>query len=171
MGSSTSGIDETTSLLYDACVGFMVSEKTGRDSWAKVAVFVDGKVKAGVSVSDIRSEFKVVEQQLKADFKVATLPAAWRSAKTAALNAARAGVAMVDQEGGAHGKTAVEHATKIVRRGGTPPPRDCADIAAHHLATALGVLTGTTTITRAQLDTLNYRLAALAAHIGALPVA
>lgn len=122
-------IDTTTmpgSSLYEACVGFMVSEKTGTDSWEQVAKWVAEKVANGTPYDHIKSAFEVTEKQIKADFKVATLPVAWRSAKSTALKAARKGVPLVDVDGKVAGKTAIAVATT-----GTVPRNIVLDLARH----------------------------------------
>lgn len=96
-------------LLYKAAVSFMVSERTGVESWEMVAKFA---ASVGNSAA-LRKEFAVVEQQIKADFKIDALPSAWRSAKSVALKAVLKGVALVDSHTGAvKGKTAVEKQCK-----------------------------------------------------------
>lgn len=92
--------------LYEACVGFMVSDRSKDDAWSKVAQFVDAR-RSTHSLDAMKAEFKVVEAQIKASFDVRTLPTAWRSAKSTALSAMRDGVALLDGEGAALGKTEV----------------------------------------------------------------
>lgn len=102
----------TEHLLYKAAVSFMVSERTHTESWEMVAKFASNYVD-GSDVASLKAEFKTVEQQIKADFKIDALPAAWRSAKSVALKAVDKGVRLVDSHTGAvKGKTAVEKECK-----------------------------------------------------------
>lgn len=101
-------VDESNP-LYDACVGFMVAEKSEADSWAKVARFVQTKVENGHGDDALlKAEFVVVEKQIKQDFMVTTLPTAWRTAKSTALAAAHAEVCLLDASGNVKGKSSVE---------------------------------------------------------------
>jgi len=106
-------IDESNP-LYDACVGFMVAEKSEADSWAKVARLVQTKVDNGVGdVAVLKAEFAVVEKQIKHDFGVTTLPTTWRTAKSSSLAAARAGVSLTDEAGNIKPKSALEDEVRI----------------------------------------------------------
>lgn len=102
--------------LYNACVGYMVSEKSHADSWTSVVNFVQTCLTNG---TDIASEFKVVETQVKADFKVKSLPAAWRSAKSVAISAVTQGVVLTE-DGKPLGKTAVERRVRLAKAGTVP---------------------------------------------------
>jgi hypothetical protein len=95
--------------LYEACVGFMVAEKSEADSWEKVARFVQTKVDNGSGdEAQLKAEFSVVEKQIKKDFSVTTLPTAWRTAKSTAMSAARAEVSLLDDTGTVKGKSGIE---------------------------------------------------------------
>lgn len=98
--------------LYLAAIGYLVADKTSEDSWAKVATWAVLCVQNNVDLPMMKQGLKTVEQQVKADYKLTTMPAAWRSAKTAALKAVVAGVELVDLVGNVNGKSAVEKATK-----------------------------------------------------------
>jgi hypothetical protein len=132
-------VNEETNALYEACVGFMVAEKSNTDSWEKVARFVDGLLKGGKSLKEIKTEFFVVEHQIKKDFGVSTMPSAWRSAKSTALKAAAEGRDLVSAAGVA-GKTAVS-------KKATHPKKDGASLAMDHLASAHTELMGVATLT------------------------
>ena len=94
-------------MLYDACVGYMVSEKTGADSWAAVCAYVNSKWTVDKDL--LRDEFKAVETRIKQEFGITVMPTAWRSAKTTALKAHANGV-MVLCEGVAVPKTSLTRA-------------------------------------------------------------
>lgn len=107
-------------ILYDACVGFMVSERTGTESWELVAKWVAERRGNGADVPSIKAEFAVVEKQIKSDFKVATLPGAWRSAKSAALSAVKAGVPILRDDGTVKPKTELTNAIKGAKPAAVP---------------------------------------------------
>lgn len=126
----------TEHLLYKAAVSFMVSERTHTESWEMVAKFASNYVD-GSDVASLKAEFKTVEQQIKADFKIDALPSAWRSAKSVALKAVGKGVRLVDSHTGAvKGKTAVEKECK------PPTPVRVAMTTQQELFFTLGKLAG-----------------------------
>jgi hypothetical protein len=101
--------------LYEACVGLMVANKSTQDSWSKVASFVYAN--SHLTHEDMIERFKVVEAQVKADFKVTALPSAWRSAKTVALKAKKLSVPLMAPNSTtgdlyACGKSAVERSIR-----------------------------------------------------------
>ncbi len=98
--------------LYDAGVHFLVSKETGEQAWEKVARWVEAGHTAGQSVEDMQAAFKAVEKQVKHDFKVGSMPSAWRSAKSVALAAVREGIRLVCTEGNPFGKTLIESLLK-----------------------------------------------------------
>lgn len=100
--------------LYDAGVMFMVSERTEGDAWNTIATYVANSVNIGVK--ELKERFKVVEEQLKKDYNVTTLPSKWRSAKSVALKAVATNTPLVivkeDGSKEAIGKTVVENDIK-----------------------------------------------------------
>jgi hypothetical protein len=84
------------SKLYEAAVGFLVSEKSNSNAWEEVAKFVYQYTMNGSSLKDLRREFAIVEKQIRKDFEVNKLPPAWRSAKSTALSALQLGVPLID---------------------------------------------------------------------------
>jgi hypothetical protein len=98
----------TTSKLYEAAVGFLVSEKSGANAWEQVAEFVHQfYTHQRDAVGDeperilkmLKHEFRVVEVQVKKDYQVSRLPVAWRSAKSTAIAALKAGVQLMGDDG------------------------------------------------------------------------
>jgi hypothetical protein len=97
--------------LYNACVGYMVSEKSKTGAWEQVASYVQVCMDKGYTRQQVEDEFSVIEEQVKAAFAVKSLPSSWRSAKTTALQAMAASVVLV-AGGKVVGKTAVSKAIK-----------------------------------------------------------
>lgn len=132
-------VDESNP-LYDACVGFMVAEKSETDSWEKVARFVQMRVVNGYGEEALlKAEFHVVEKQIKHDFKTTTLPTAWRTAKSTALAAAKHGVSLVDPSGAVKGKSATEDEVRALK---TTDEKSLAFYVAEHLNRAAREVTG-----------------------------
>lgn len=171
MTSSSTGINETTHLLYDACVGFMVSEKTGKDSWEKMAQFVHAQASKGSDIATIKAEFKLVEKQLKQDFKVSALPAAYRSAKTTALSALADAIPFVREDGSALPKTDVSKALAAYRARFTKGPVDYADKALSHLTTTLGYLCAVTTLSGGKHAALSAVVKDIQSRLGVMTIA
>lgn len=107
--------------LYDAAVGWMVSERTDKDSWETVVRYVHARQEAGDQLAQIKADFKVVEQQIKSDFTITQLPIAWRTAKSIALKAVAMGLPLLDG-GDVIGKTELDNRTKgsVPRNSGAP---------------------------------------------------
>lgn len=119
-GATTLAPETSGNPLYDACVGFMVSERTGTDSWEQVAMHVNKMQQAGLGMDSIRTEFRTTEQQIKKDFSVSVLPTAWRTAKHTALKAVRNGVPLLGGDGKVLGKTAVDKGSAVPRNKHSP---------------------------------------------------
>lgn len=108
--------------LYDAAVGFLVSERTGSDAWAKVAEFAANypaieSEHINDTLARLKKEFTVVEKQVRKDFKVSRLPAAWRSAKSTAISALRLNIPLLDKDKAAQPKTDVSKLIKATKSG------------------------------------------------------
>lgn len=117
---------EESCKLYDACVGFLVSERTDSDAWADVCRHVQQAVNNG-DTSALVSEFKATEQQIKKDYAITALPTAWRTAKSTALKAVRCGIELVDVGGVVQPKTAVEKAITALTETAVPKNADSSD--------------------------------------------
>lgn len=91
------------SQLYEAAVGYMVSEKAQSSAWERVAIVVHTIVSAATdtdaALKQLKREFAVVEKQIKADYKVARLPSAWKSAKSTALSAVKNAIPLMSGAG------------------------------------------------------------------------
>jgi hypothetical protein len=125
--------------LYDAAVGYVVSQKTDTDSWEKIAKFVATFPSSDTTI--VEATFKTVEAQMKADFGLTSLPAAWRSAKATALKAHKNGIVLVNSDSNVVGKTAVSKAYKAA----VPPVvkdewKKWEEEALEHLTEAVAVL-------------------------------
>lgn len=104
----------TPNKLYDAAVGFLVSEKSNSNAWAQVAEFVAAY---GNNEQDLQREFRIVERQVKKDFQVSRLPASWRSAKSTAINALRRSIPLLDTSGSPVPKTDVSKLISAAKKG------------------------------------------------------
>jgi hypothetical protein len=113
-------VSDENKVLYEACVGFMVGEKTTTDSWAAVAQWVHEN--RNKNTDDLKGALKDVEARIKEDFKVTALPSAWRSAKSTALDALRVSVALVDEKGEVVPKTELSRRVKNMK--GSVPRND-----------------------------------------------
>lgn len=116
MGKSEALLTTSGNAMYDAVVGFMVSERTDVDSWNLVATDVAARVKAGESMDTIRLAMRMTEQQVKQDYSITSLPTAWRTAKHTALAAVANNVALLDSDDKPVPKTELDRRIK----GGVP---------------------------------------------------
>lgn len=110
------------STLYEAAVSFLVAEKSNTNAWEQVATFVSEYVqKVGgwneTTAKYLKREFAIVERQVKKDFEVNKLPVAWRSAKSTAIGALKAGIPLINGDGTAQPKTDVGKLIKATKAG------------------------------------------------------
>lgn len=116
----------TPNKLYDAAVGFLVSEKSNSNAWAQVAEFVaDHRMNYNPGDEEaeqqwlrhLKREFLVVERQVKKDFQVTRLPVSWRSAKSTSINAVTRGIPLLDTTGSPVPKTDVSKLISAAKKG------------------------------------------------------
>lgn len=100
----------TTTAIYSAIRAFANAEKAKGNGWGLLAVSV-----ALLSAAEAEGHCAEVEGQFKRNNPKDGVPAAFRSAKSVALKALRLGVALVDGDGDAIGKTAIEKACKAAQ--------------------------------------------------------
>jgi len=130
--------------LYEAAVGFLVSERSNNNAWEQVARYVDAytrKIVAGeATFLDLKREFRAVEQQVKADYKIeGRMPSAWRSAKSTCLSAARGGIPIINADGKVQPKTDVGKLLKASKDGTLV--RSDFDMFAAHIQSAYDIYT------------------------------
>jgi hypothetical protein len=97
---------------HEALVEYTVSDRTAGTAWNKLALWVYKRHIAGSTVNDISIDLALIEQEVKEEYEIDALPAAWRSAKSVALKACAKGIALVDGAGEPLGKTAIEKQCK-----------------------------------------------------------
>jgi hypothetical protein len=112
-------MSDDNNVLYEACVGFMVGEKTHTDSWAAVAKWVHG-CQDTMTLDDMKKAIVKVEERIKADFKVSNLPAAWRSAKSTAFKAVKNSINLLGKDGEVQPKSALEKVMRPVKTAAVP---------------------------------------------------
>lgn len=96
--------------LYTAIRSFDAAAKATGNGWALLAVTL-----SGLPIAEAEGQCIDTEAAFKKNNKGANPPSAYRSAKSVALKALRLGVALVDGDGNAIGKTAVEKACKAAQ--------------------------------------------------------
>lgn len=110
--------------LYDAAVGFLVADKSHSNAWAQVAEFTANYPLSDDGLHDLQREFRTVERQIKKDFELGRLPAAWRSAKSTALKALKAGIPLLNVSNGtAVPKSDVSKLLSATKKGVSVTPR------------------------------------------------
>jgi hypothetical protein len=124
-------------LLYEACVGYMVADRSESNAWKQVAEFVTKERAAGKTLLQIKDVFQAVEQQAAKDFGVKGMPNSWRSAKSTALGAVVKGLALM-HEGQPLPKTVI--ATNLTTRASTPTSTATPTTAHLKVSVALGVI-------------------------------
>ena len=99
-------------LLRNVAVTAFASEALEAETWQKMAALVAKDVNDGVDFVAIESSLKEIEREMKQKYDVASMPAAWRSAKSVCLSALAKEVGLLTLEGEAKGKTQVEREIK-----------------------------------------------------------
>ena len=97
----------TNTAIYTAIRSFATAEKAKGNGWAELAEAI-----AYLPAAEAEGHCAEAEAAFKKNNKGAAIPGAFRSAKSVVLKALRLGVALVDGDGNALGKTAVEKACK-----------------------------------------------------------
>lgn len=146
--------------LYDAAVGFMVAEKSGTNAWEQVATFVQHYVERNVGnphlLRDLKTQFTVVERQVKKDFMVTALPGAWKSAKSHAINAVARDIPLFNEKGEVMPKTDVG---KLLRAAEAGLPVTPLEKFKYHMDAACAILLTLTGKDRDEADRLLEGLA------------
>jgi hypothetical protein len=96
------------SALYEAATNALASDASSDNTWTKMvtASFVH------VDASTFKRELRLVEKQIKAEYKIGSMPVAWRGAKSIVLASMLLGISLTDANGVIKGKTAVQAAIK-----------------------------------------------------------
>jgi hypothetical protein len=108
---------ETQKLLYDAAINMVVSKKTEQDAWEQVCKFIHTMRMEGATSEKVEAAFAVVEQEVKDNMGLKSMPAKWRSAKSHAIAAFQKGLDVIAPSG------VVVPKSKLARelRGSTTP--------------------------------------------------
>lgn len=93
----------TNTAIYTAIRSFATAEKAKGNGWAELAEAI-----AYLPAAEAEGHCTEAEAAFKKNNKGATIPGAFRTAKSVALKAIRLDVPLVDGDGKARGKTAVE---------------------------------------------------------------
>jgi hypothetical protein len=124
--SSVSTDTAAPSQLYEAAVGYLVSDKSQSNAWEQVCQFVHGIVVNKGNDEHVRKEleheFRVVEKQVKKDYDIkGRMPASWRSAKATALGALKHSIPLVNVDGNVQPKTDVGKLISASKKGSVAP--------------------------------------------------
>ena len=101
--------------ITEAIVSYAVSAKADNSAWNKLVVEVSTMYSQSYDLDILKHQLKEAEATYKAEYNESQLPAAYRSAKSVALNAIQWGVVLRNDEGNAIGKSAVEAAIKAAK--------------------------------------------------------
>lgn len=100
--------------LKSVAVTAFAAQTLEGETWQGMCRYAVDAVANGKNATAMREEMRAVEKQMKADYDVTAMPAAWRSAKAVVLAAVTVGVALTAGSA-VLGKTAVETAIKAAR--------------------------------------------------------
>ena len=94
--------------LYQAATNALASDASSENTWTKM-------VTASFPYYEKNSflkELKIIEKLVKEEYKISTMPTAWRSAKSVVLNCLGLGIALQDENGTIKGKSLLQKAIK-----------------------------------------------------------
>jgi len=97
-----------TSALYEAATNALASDASSDNTWTKMVTA------SFPHLDDVsfKKELRLVEKQIKSEYKIGSMPVAWRGAKSIVLACMTLGIAMTDSNGVILGKTAMQAAIK-----------------------------------------------------------
>ena len=114
--------------ITEAIVSYAVSAKADNSAWNKLVVEVSTMYSQSYDLDILKHQLKEAETAYKAEYNESQLPAAYRSAKSVALNAIQWGVVLRNDEGNAIGKSAVEAAIKAAKPAKEDVPKNLIDL-------------------------------------------
>ena len=101
-----------TSILYDAATNALASDASSDNTYSKMTTASFPHE----SKSSFYAELKQVELLIKKEYKITTMPIAWRSAKSIVLTAMMLALPFSDANGLMIGKTAMQAAIKAEKK-------------------------------------------------------
>lgn len=101
--------------ITEAIVSYAVSAKADGSAWGKLVTEVTQMYSQSYDINVLKNQLKESENDYKKEFNESQLPAAYRSAKSVALNAIQHGVVLRNDLGEPIGKSAIEAAIKAAK--------------------------------------------------------
>lgn len=99
------------SVLKNIALTAFAAQTLDGETWNGMAVWCNEQVQQGKAYREIQHALREVEAEMKKMYETTVMPAAWRSAKSVALQAIAHNIPFVEK-GKAHGKSAVEEAIR-----------------------------------------------------------
>lgn len=91
------------SALYEAATNSLASESSAENCWTKIVTS-----SFAMDLESFRKELRRVENLIKKEYGLKTMPGSWRSAKSVCLVASAAGIKMTNENGIIMGKSAAQ---------------------------------------------------------------
>lgn len=104
-----------------ALVVFIAADQTKTNAWKLLCDLVS---KFSTDIPSLKEVLKNAEENVKKKHGIDTLPTAWRSAKSTALTALKAGVSFVGTDGTLLGKSEVYKEVKLQQTSPAPTPTE-----------------------------------------------
>ena len=98
------------SLLYEAATNSLASDASSNNCWTKMVE----RSLAYSSWKDFKDEAKAIEDQIKSEYDLTSMPSSWRSAKSVVMSALRNSIALFDENGQPKGKSSVQQALRDI---------------------------------------------------------
>ena len=90
--------------LYEAATNSLAADASSKNCWSIMATN-----SIGFDIKFFSGQLKAVEKQIKEEYKLTSMPNAWRSAKSVVLGAMAKGISLKDDNDNIKGKTQVQN--------------------------------------------------------------
>lgn len=104
--------------LYSAAVNALASDASASNTFEKIML----SATSVLDVSSFKQELAVIEDIIRSEYSLTSMPGPWRSAKSVVLGALSLGITLLDGNGLTRGKSELQAAIKTAKGELTEPP-------------------------------------------------
>ena len=103
--------------LYSAATNALASEASASNTYEKII----NSAMSHIDFMDFRKEIANVEKIIRDEYGIASMPSPWRSAKSVVFGALAVGLSLLDSNGNAKGKSALQSEIKTAKSSTAEP--------------------------------------------------
>jgi hypothetical protein len=115
--------------LYQAATNSLASDASAENCYSKMAKETKGYIG---DFKSFESDLKSIETRIKSEYKITSMPSAWRSAKSVLIKCMKQGIKIFDNNDTLKGKSELQDEIKAL----TPTPIGNYGVARNHLLAA-----------------------------------